>query len=133
MIDLVALQGWLERYEHAWRSNDPAEIGDLFTTDAVYRWHPWDTPADGGAGRTEIVEAWLTDPDEPGTWTLECEPLAVNGDLGIARCIARYRVSPSRPKPITYHNIWLIRFDEYGRCSEFTEHFMANPKDPGLA
>ncbi len=79
MIDLVALQGWLERYEHAWRSNDPAEIGDLFTTDAVYRWHPWDTPADGGAGRTEIVEAWLTDPDEPGTWTLECEPLAVSG------------------------------------------------------
>jgi ketosteroid isomerase-like protein len=132
MTDLATLRDWLDRYERAWRSNDPADIVDLFSADAVYRWRPWDSPADGADGRDEIVRAWLQEPDAPDSWTLESEPLAVNGDLGIARAVVRYRVGPSRPKPITYHNIWLIRLGSDGRCSDFTEHFMANPKDPGL-
>ena len=132
MTDIAALRDWLDRYERAWRSNDAADVSALFTEDAVYRWRPWDTPASGADGRAEIVQAWLKEPDEPGSWTLQIEPLAVNGDLAIARTIVRYRVGPSRPKPITYHNIWLIRLDADGRCSEFTEHFMADPKDPGL-
>jgi hypothetical protein len=40
MTDLIALQGWLDRYERAWRSTDAADIADLFAVDAVYRWRP---------------------------------------------------------------------------------------------
>ena len=37
MIDLDSFRAWLDRYERAWRSNDPADAADLFTEDAVYR------------------------------------------------------------------------------------------------
>ncbi len=68
-----ALTDWLDRYEQAWRTNDADQIRELFTEDAVYRWHPWEDPADGADGREEIVEAWLEQPDEPDDWTLDCE------------------------------------------------------------
>lgn len=129
MTDIAALRDWLDRYERAWRSNDPVDIAELFTADAVYRWRPWDTPADGAGGREAIVKAWLDDPtaDDPTSWTLECEPLAVNGDLGIARCVASYRATERRPAPTVYHNIWLVELTDDGRCRDFTEHFMEFP------
>jgi hypothetical protein len=36
------VQAWLDRYIAAWASYDPAAIGDLFTDDARYRFHPSD-------------------------------------------------------------------------------------------
>ncbi len=38
------VQAWLDRYVDAWRTYDPAVIGDLFTEGAEYRYHPWDEP-----------------------------------------------------------------------------------------
>ena len=127
MTDLQALGEWIGRYEAAWRSNVPDAVGRLFTGDAVYRWHPWETPEDGARGRDEIVEAWLREPDDPAVWTLECEPLAVNGDLGVARCVARYRADAKGPARI-YHNIWLVRLTDDGLCSDFTEYYMREPE-----
>ncbi len=132
MIDLDSFRTWTDRYERAWRSNDPADAADLFTEDAVYRWRPWDSPADGAAaGREAIVAAWLDDPDDPATWTLDCEPLAVNGSLGIVRCVARYRKTARQPAR-TYHMIWLVELADDGRCRDFTEYFVENPKAPPL-
>ncbi|MGZ8501513.1 MAG: hypothetical protein ACXWW6_01540, partial [Candidatus Limnocylindrales bacterium] len=76
-----------------------------------------------------IVKAWLDDPtaDDPTCWTREYEPLAVNGDLGIARGGARYRETERRPAPTVYHNIWLVELTDDGRCRDFTEHFMELP------
>jgi ketosteroid isomerase-like protein len=131
MTDIAAHRDWLDRYERAWRSNDLADVADLFSPDAACRWRPWDTPADGADGRAEIVAAWLREPDEPGSWTLECEPLAVNGSLGIARCVARY-AKTDRNAARTYHNIWLVELTDDGRCRDFSESFMENPKAPPL-
>lgn len=79
--------------------------------------------------RPPIVKSWLDDPtaDDPTSWTLVCEPLAVNGDLGIARCVASYRTTERRPAPTVYHNIWLIQLTDDGRCRDFTEHYMELP------
>ena len=96
MTTLAAVADWLDRYEQAWRTNDPDRIRDLFTEDAVYRWHPWEEPADGADGREEIVEAWLEQPDDPDDWTLECEPLAVDGD--VARGPLRNPLPRHRPR-----------------------------------
>ncbi len=68
------LQAWLDRYVDAWRTNDPAAIGALFTPDAVYRWRPY------GArrilrGRDAILEWWLAEPDDPGTWEAQLRGL----------------------------------------------------------
>lgn len=125
MTDLPALRDWLDRYERAWRSNASPDVADLFTEGAVYRWRPWDTADQGGAsGRQAIVDAWLGEPDDPSAWTLECEPLAVNGTLGIARCVTRYARTDQRPSAPVYDNIWLVELDADGRCSDFTEFYM---------
>ncbi|MGH2488628.1 MAG: nuclear transport factor 2 family protein [Candidatus Limnocylindria bacterium] len=128
MTTVAALADWLDRYEQAWRNNDAAQIADLFTEDAVYRWHPWEEPSDGADGRDEIVQAWLDQPDDPDDWTLGCEPLAVNGELGVARCVTRYRATARGPARV-YHNIWLVSLTDDGRCSEFTEYYMKEPTE----
>jgi len=126
MIEIGAVRTWLDRYIDAWRSNDRDRIGALFTDDAVYRWHPWDTD-EAAQGRDAIVSAWLADPDEPSGWEMSCEPLAVSGDLGVARCQTRYFATSEEPETL-YHNILLVRLAEDGRCFDFTEYYM---KDPG--
>ena len=128
MTTLALLADWLDRYEQAWRNNDADQTATLFTEDAVYRWHPWEDAGDGAEGREEIIQAWLEQPDDPDDWTLECEPLAVNGDLGVARCVTRYRATARGPARI-YHNIWLVNLADDGRCSDFTEYYMKEPTE----
>ena len=41
------VQAWLDRYEAAWQSYDPAAIGDLFAEGVEYRYHPADEPVVG--------------------------------------------------------------------------------------
>ena len=127
MTDLAALDAWLERYKKAWASNDAETIAALFTEDATYMWHPWEGDDPDAIGREAIVAAWLDDPDDPGSWTLECEPLAVNDDLGVARCTTIYRATADEPET-TYYNIFLVRLTDDGRASEFTEYFMKEPR-----
>ena len=60
---------WVAGYIAAWESNDPAQIGALFTDDAVYLTSP---DAEPRRGRDAIVAGWLEDLDEPGTWSGTC-------------------------------------------------------------
>jgi ketosteroid isomerase-like protein len=124
MPDREALRSWLDRYEAAWRSNDARTVRALFTDDATYRWHPWDEPA---RGADAITHAWLEEPDEPDSWTLTCEPVAVDGDTGVAQCVTTYAATANEPAR-TYHNIFLVRLTDDGRASEFTEFFMEAPR-----
>ena len=106
MTTLAALAEWLDRYEQAWRNKNAEQIADLFTPDAVYRWHPWEEPADGADGVEDIVDAWLLQPDDPDDWTLECEPLAVNGELGVARCVTSYHATAGARSASTTTSGW---------------------------
>jgi len=127
------VQAWLDSYVAAWAAYDPAAIGDLFTEDAVYRYHPSD---DGFVGRDAIVRAWLepsgdaSTRDEPGTWEAHYEPFTVNGDRAVAIGWSRYFTDASKA---TVQNLWdnvyLLEFGPDGRCSSFTEYFVERPKD----
>jgi hypothetical protein len=108
---------WLDRYVDAWRTYDPAAIGALFAEDAEYRYRPWEAPL---RGREAIVTDWLANQDEPGTWQAEYRPWAWDGDHGVATGVSRYDDADGKR---TYHNVFLCRFDEAGRCREFTEVF----------
>jgi hypothetical protein len=130
MTDLKTLDDWLHRYEHAWRSNAAHDIVDLFTDGAIYRYYPWVDGDDRIIGRDAIVASWLESPDDPESWTLSCEPLAVNGSLGIARCVTRYVATDESPARV-YYNIWLVDLDVAGRCRGFTEYFQKEPDAPG--
>jgi ketosteroid isomerase-like protein len=127
---LAALKEWTDRYERAWRANDAGQVAGLFTDDAVHRWHPWETPEQGARGRDDIVEQWLKDPDDPSSWTMEFEPVAVNGDLGVVRGITRYAAAEGKPAR-TFHNVFLVRLADDGRCSDFVEYYMEQPAASG--
>jgi hypothetical protein len=111
------LTAWIDAYVHAWNSNEPADIGALFTVDALYYTEPYEEP---WRGRAAIVENWLRHRDEPGETTFEWRRIAVEGETVVIRGTTRY---PDR----TYSNVWAIVLDAEGRCSEFTEWWMKHP------
>ncbi len=121
------LQGWLDRYVEAWRSYDPEQIGDLFSADVVCRYHPYDEPI---TGRAAVIASWTgkgegaPDRDEPGTWAAEYRPFAIDGNAAVAIGQSSYRHEPGEEIYRTYFNCFVMRFDDQGRCSEFTEYFM---------
>jgi len=115
------VQAWLDRYIAAWRSNETSAIGDLFTDDAVYRYHPYGD--DAVRGREAIVQAWLEEEDAPDSWEAEYSPFAVDGERAVATGWSRYAATGEEPER-TYHNVFLMRFNADGRCAEFTELFM---------
>ncbi len=107
---------WLQGYLRAWDTNDPEDIGRLFTDDARYFTAPHREP---WTGRDAIVEGWIGRKDEPGTWTFRYDILSTAGDLAFVRGWTGYRDEPD------YSNLWVIRLTDDGRCSEFTEWWMA--------
>ena len=121
-MDHAAFQSWLDRNVAAWRSGDREDIEALFSADATYSYGPYRDPV---VGREAIAADWLEDPDAPGTWEAEYEPLAVDGDVAVAIGESRYPADGN-----TYSNIFACRFDSDGRCTEFREWYMEHPKNP---
>jgi ketosteroid isomerase-like protein len=118
-----AFQRWLDDYVDAWKTYDGAAIGALFSEDASYRYHPWDHGADALHGREAIVASWLAERDDPGTWTAEYHPWAIDGDRAVAVGVSRY-LDAEGDVEREYHNVFLCSFDAEGRCREFTEIYM---------
>ena len=97
-MDRDGFHAWLARYVDAWRLNDPTAIGDLFSLDVRYAFDPF---SEAVVGRPAVVAAWLTDPDEPGSWEADYEVLAVDGDTFVAHGRTRYLTddrAASRPR-----------------------------------
>jgi uncharacterized protein (TIGR02246 family) len=120
MTSLDAVAGWVRNYRRAWESNDPEDIGGLFTDDAAYFASPYAKP---WLGRDEIVSQWLGHRDEPGDTTFEWHPLIVTEDLAIIEATTNYR-EPAR----TYSNMWVLRLDNLGQARQFTEWWMEHPR-----
>jgi hypothetical protein len=119
MTSLDAVTGWVQGYRRAWESNDPGDIGGLFTDDAAYFTEPYAKP---WLGRDEIVAQWLQRRDEPGGTTFEWHPLIVTEELAIIEATTVYR-EPAR----TYSNMWVLRLDNLGQARQFTEWWMKHP------
>ncbi len=117
------VQRWLDRYVEAWRSYDADAIGELFSVDATYRYHPYDQPL---AGREAIVADWLENQDAPDSWEAHYEPYALEDDRAVARGESRY-TNPDGSLRDLYYNLWTLRFDGDGRCTDFVEYFTALP------
>ena len=123
-MDEAGFQSWLDAYVEAWRTYEVDAIGELFSQDVEYRYHPWDDPV---RGRAAIVEDWLEDRDDPDSWTAEYRPWLVAGDDAVAVGVSRYLGSDRQTVEREYHNVFLCRFDGEGRCREFTELFLKRP------
>jgi ketosteroid isomerase-like protein len=117
------VQTWLDRYIDAWRSSESDQIAELFSEDAVYRYNPYLDESRWLRGREPIVSSWLEEKDEPDSWEAGYITFAVDGDRAVATGFSRYFAKGDEPEK-TYHNVFLLRFDEDHRCTEFTEYFM---------
>jgi nuclear transport factor 2 (NTF2) superfamily protein len=111
---------WLAAYSKAWESYDPQAIGDLFSADAAYYYHPYDEPT---RGREAIVASWLENRDPEGRYKGEYRPFAVEGNRAAAQGESRYFAEDGKTLEREYHNLFLLTFDDKGRCSEFREWY----------
>jgi hypothetical protein len=118
------VQRWLDAYVEAWRSYEPGAIGDLFAPEAEYRYQPYAEPV---VGRDAIVADWLAEPDPPDSWSASYAPYAVEGDHAVAVGESRYR-RPDGSFRTLFYNVWLLRFDDAGRCTEFVEYWRELPE-----
>jgi len=132
-MDTDAVARWLTAYIEAWKSYDREQIGALFSDAVKYRYHPFDEPLEG---RQAVVESWLAEGqyegdawgrDEEGTYDASYEPVAVDGDVAVATGTSTYTRGPGGPIEQVYDNCFVMRFDDDGRCREFTEWFMKRP------
>jgi len=116
---------WLERYVEAWKSYDSQAIGDLFSENAEYYYGPYHQPV---RGREAIVANWLENRDQQGTYKAHYECLAINGDLAITNGRSTYYEADGVTLKTEYDNIFVINFDDQGRCARFCEWYMEKPK-----
>ena len=117
---------WLGRYVEAWRSRDADVIGDLFSADCAYSYR-------GGhdvvSGREEIVQGWRAE-EEGGSWEAAYEPLAIDDQVHVSIGWTRYFDEGGLVRD-EYSNIFVCRFDDDGRCLEFSEWWMRAPGPVG--
>jgi SnoaL-like domain len=121
MTDVV--DKWITAYRAAWESNDPGDIGALFTDDALYYNEPFSEPA---RGRDAIVARWLERQDDPGTTTFTWKLLSEVDGLAFVQGETDYGVAK-------YSNLWVIRFAPSSQsaspeATEFTEWWMDQSK-----
>lgn len=120
MVTPHHVQAWLDSYIEAWKTYDPDRIGDLFSAEATYAYHPWGDPI---RGRAAIVADWLSSRDDPDSWDAEYSPLLIEADRAVARGTTRYTTGKA------YENLWEIDFGPDGRCTRFVEWYMVLPDD----
>jgi hypothetical protein len=110
------LDDWMDAYVEAWSSNDAYDIAALFSPDAVYD----PQTADGERhGHDEIISWWQGVDDDPDNWDFEWQPLVETEDLAVITGTTRYLEPPA-----SYRNLFVIRFDAEGLCSDFTEWYI---------
>ena len=109
---------WVAGYIAAWESNEPEQVGALFTDDALYFTSPDSEPR---RGRDAIVAGWLEDRDDPGMWSFDWKLLHEHHEFVVVQGRTEYPASQD------YLNLWIIRLADDGRASEFTEWYMPRP------
>jgi hypothetical protein len=109
---------WIESYKKAWASNEPDDIRALFTVDATYSYRPNDAKAP--RGHDEIVASWLEGKDESGDYSFEYWVVSESDAVAVVQGVTDYSASGGK----VYDNLWVIRFADDGRASDFTEWYI---------
>jgi SnoaL-like domain len=123
-MDHAGLMRWAEAYEAAWRSPGTGALERLFTADVAYLPSPWSAPV---TGRSALARFWEAERDGPAeVFTMRAEPVAVEGTTAVVRVHVEY-ASP----PAAWRDLWVIEFDDDGRCARFEEWPFASAQPDG--
>ena len=114
-MDRADLARWIDGYERAWRTAGTDALDRLFTPEATYRAGPFTEEVIGLPAIAAFWEAEREGPGEP--FTMRWEPVAVEGDVGVA-CV---EVDYAGPPELVYRDLWIVRLDADGRCRAFEE------------
>jgi len=104
---------------------DAKAIAELFTESAIYTYHPY---REAVHGRKAIVALWVNDPDPQGTYDGHYEPILIEGDRAVTHGRSLYFEQDGKTPRTEFDNIFVLRFDEQGRCAEYSEWYMERPK-----
>jgi hypothetical protein len=126
MLERATVAAWLDAYVQAWKTYDPAAIGNLFSEDASYAYDPFSEPV---RGRAAIVASWLEHQDTPGTYDGQYEPLLLASNQVVANGRSRYFEPDGSTLRAEWDNLFVLRFDDRGRCSDYREWYMPRPKE----
>jgi hypothetical protein len=110
---------WVDRYERAWRSAGTDALASLFNAEIRYWASPWDEPVRGLAALGTFWDAERDGPDE--SFEMTSELVAVDGDTGVVRVEVNYGDGTR------WRDLWIVRFDDDGRCEHFEEWPIAPP------
>ena len=111
-MDRDAVTRWVAGYERAWREGDVEAVEGLFTEQAAYRPSPYE-PSE--VGHEAIKAFWLD--DEGTSFTMVAAVVAVDGDTAVVRVDVSYHA----PVPQEYRDLWVLRFADDGRVTDFEE------------
>ena len=129
-MDQGALRSWLDRYGHAWESQDPGAAAAIFTADGTYQWGPFNEPI---RGREAIQAAWVyATQGQQKDITFGYEILAVTADHGIARWWASMTTTSSGVA-VRMEGIFVIVLDDMGLCRSFREWWNEDPPATGAS
>jgi uncharacterized protein (TIGR02246 family) len=123
-MDRAQLAEWVEAYERAWRAPGTEALAELFTEDATYSTAPYAEPHHGLDAIREMWEAERSGPDEE--FEMSSEIVAVENDVGVVRVTVLYKAAEDKERRRhrqrqEYRDLWVVRLDGDGRCSEFEE------------
>jgi ketosteroid isomerase-like protein len=106
---------WVAGYVAAWRAPGTDGLGALFAEGAQYLHSPYAEPIVGLVAIGQMWEEEREGPDE--VFTFESRVLVMEGDTAVVRALVRYG-SPVRQE---YTDLWVVQFEQDGRCIFFEE------------
>lgn len=118
MADHARYESWLDAYRQAWIERDAVAAGVLFTEDAVYRDHAFQTPH---VGRAAIERYWSTVTASQTEVELRYGVPIVGGRRLAVEWWANL-VADGRP--LTLAGEFLLTFADGGQCRELREYWV---------
>jgi hypothetical protein len=124
-MERAAVKRWVDEYERAWRTPGTARLTELFAPGATYQVSPWAPPM---AGLPAIRSLWESERDSAHeAFTMASEVVAVDGDTAVVRVAVTYAAAGAH----RWRDLWVLRFDQDGRCASFEEWPFAPDQDDG--
>ena len=126
-LTMVGLKAWLDAYGDAWESRDADAAAQIFAEDATYQVTPYEEPH---AGQEGVRQYWAGVTENQRNVQFDYQPIAVDGDTGIAHWSAQFDIDPDGHH-LELDGIFVLKFDDDGKCRQLREWWHLKPQETG--